>query len=95
MEAEGWYRDPFDRHIDRWFSVGHPTSLVRDDRVESRDEPPSGASIEPVLDAALQKSAVDDAIDDTVDREGAPYDVDTSVGAVMDYVRLHPTAYPA
>jgi hypothetical protein len=37
---EGWYRDPYDPHEDRWFSAGRPTSLVRDDHHESRDEPP-------------------------------------------------------
>jgi hypothetical protein len=28
--AEGWYRDPYGIHQDRWFSAGTPTSLVRD-----------------------------------------------------------------
>jgi hypothetical protein len=40
MHAEGWYRDPYARHGDRWFSDGRPTSLVRDQGIESRDEPP-------------------------------------------------------
>jgi hypothetical protein len=38
--AEGWYKDPYGEHEARWFSAGTPTSLVRDGRVESRDEPP-------------------------------------------------------
>ena len=41
MNAEGWYVDPFEAHEARWFSDGHPTSLVRDGRVEGHDEPPS------------------------------------------------------
>jgi hypothetical protein len=41
MQAEGWYRDPYGRHGDRWFSDGRPTSLVRDRGIESRDEPPA------------------------------------------------------
>jgi hypothetical protein len=41
VKAEGWYRDPFSVHTDRWFSDGRPTSLVRDDGVESHDPPPS------------------------------------------------------
>ena len=39
--AEGWYKDPYRRHDDRWFSGGEPTSLVRDGRVESHDPPPA------------------------------------------------------
>jgi len=41
VRAEGWYRDPFGIHQDRWISDGRPTSLVRDGQTESRDEPPS------------------------------------------------------
>jgi hypothetical protein len=41
VKAEGWYRDPFNVHSDRWISDGRPTSLVRDDGVESHDSPPS------------------------------------------------------
>jgi len=41
MNAEGWYVDPYGLHDARWFSDGHPTALVRDHRVESRDAPPS------------------------------------------------------
>jgi len=38
--AEGWYTDPFGRHEARWMSNGRPTELVRDDGVESHDDPP-------------------------------------------------------
>ncbi len=48
---EGWYRDPFEVHTDRWFSDGQPTSLVRDDGLESHDPSPAdhwdGPLIEP------------------------------------------------
>ncbi|MGP8059336.1 MAG: hypothetical protein ACLP9C_06860 [Acidimicrobiales bacterium] len=37
---EGWFTDPFARHEARWLSDGTPTKLVRDDGVESCDEPP-------------------------------------------------------
>jgi len=40
MEAEGWYRDPYGLHEERWYSNGTATSLVRDGRVESKDAPP-------------------------------------------------------
>ena len=40
MSPDGWFVDPFGHHGVRWFSGGRPTSLVRDGRQESRDEPP-------------------------------------------------------
>ena len=49
MKAEGWYRDPYGLHEERWFSDGTATSLVRDARVESKDPPPHAPAIgEPV-----------------------------------------------
>jgi hypothetical protein len=42
VHAEGWYRDPYGLHDDRWFSDGRPTNLVRDQGIESHDEPPKG-----------------------------------------------------
>jgi hypothetical protein len=42
VKAEGWYRDPFLVHEDRWFSSGQPTKLVRDGGVEQFDPPPDG-----------------------------------------------------
>lgn len=38
--AEGWYRDPYGIHEDRWFSAGTPTSLVRGGGIEGHDDPP-------------------------------------------------------
>jgi hypothetical protein len=38
--AEGWYRDPYRIHQDRWFSQGQPTKLVRDGRRECYDPAP-------------------------------------------------------
>jgi hypothetical protein len=44
-ELQGWQPDPFGLHEMRYFSVGRPTKLVRDGRVEAYDEPPvDGAS---------------------------------------------------
>lgn len=36
--AQGWCADPTGRHAERWFSLGLPTSLVRDGRVEDQDQ---------------------------------------------------------
>ena len=38
--AQGWYRDPFGVHEDRYFSDGRPAKLVRDGPAEAYDEPP-------------------------------------------------------
>ena len=43
LAAEGWYKDPYGLHEDRWYSVGRPTNLVRDAGVESHAEPPEAA----------------------------------------------------
>jgi hypothetical protein len=40
IPAEGWHRDPFAIHEDRWMSRGQPTKLVRDGGTESYDPPP-------------------------------------------------------
>jgi hypothetical protein len=37
---QGWYRDPYGLHEDRYFSQGLPTKLVRDGERESYDLPP-------------------------------------------------------
>ena len=39
--AQGWYRDPFELHQDRYFSAGEPTKLVRDGDRESYDPSPN------------------------------------------------------
>ena len=36
----GWFRDPYARHEDRYFSEGRPTQLVRDGGLEAVDPPP-------------------------------------------------------
>jgi len=40
LQAEGWYRDPYALHDDRYFSQGLPTKLVRDSGHEAYDPPP-------------------------------------------------------
>jgi hypothetical protein len=42
LAAQGWYRDPYAIHQDRYFSDGQPTKLVRDGGVEAYDNPPPG-----------------------------------------------------
>ena len=42
VDAQGWYRDPYLVHEDRYFSAGQPTKLVRDGGIEDYDPPPDG-----------------------------------------------------
>lgn len=39
-EAQGWYRDPYGLHQDRYFSAGRATELIRDAGHEAYDPPP-------------------------------------------------------
>jgi hypothetical protein len=62
MDAEGWYRDPYGVHEDRWFSAGNPTKLVRDQGVESSDPPPPEPPSQPLVgcEAAAASATGDD-----------------------------------
>jgi hypothetical protein len=42
VKAQGWYKDPYLVHEDRYFSADRPTKLVRDDGIEAYDPPPPG-----------------------------------------------------
>ncbi len=48
MDRHGWRQDPYGIHEHRYYSVGHPTSLVRDGVRESFDEPPDRTSMSEV-----------------------------------------------
>jgi len=48
----GWYRDPYGRHEDRYFSDGTPTKLVRDGDREAFDPPPDLPLPGPLLRSA-------------------------------------------
>jgi len=45
VHHEGWFKDPYQVHEERWYSYGEPTKLVRDAGAESYDPPP--VSVEP------------------------------------------------
>jgi hypothetical protein len=58
---KGWYSDPFGRHEGRRMSDGAPTKLVRDEGVESYDEPPDE---EPsVIPTPIAEEQMDDGRD--------------------------------
>ena len=77
MHAEGWYRDPYGLHDDRWFSDGRPSSLVRDEGTESHDEPPRGKPPKPL--ESIAEIEISDGRDllraDDADRE-SEYEVE-------------------
>jgi hypothetical protein len=74
MAPQGWYRDPFGVHQDRYFSAGSPTKLVRDDGRESYDPPPDqplpNGDLIPVAPAGTEAS--DGADLQRVDQPTAP-----------------------
>jgi hypothetical protein len=69
--AQGWYRDPFHVHEDRYFSAGNPTKLVRDGSQESNDDPPDlpyvadDASLDPPYSSDVAERRVFDQFDRT------------------------------
>jgi len=73
--AVGWFKDPFDRHEDRYFSGGQPTKLVRDGGRESYDPPPDlplpGPPEPSVADHSPAPTAADLRRADDAERESA------------------------
>jgi hypothetical protein len=84
--AEGWYRDPYGIHQDRWFSAGTLTALVRDQGVESRDEPPGYPP--PAPPAGIPETDAFPADDlrraDEKEADGAHYDAETVAEQASD-----------
>ena len=86
LVAEGWYKDPYGKHDDRWLSAGEPTSLVRDAGIESRDPPPD-TPLPTTLVPSETSNQASDGDDlrraDDAERE-PPYDRDSVVQAELD-----------
>jgi hypothetical protein len=90
--ALGWYRDPFSRHEDRYFSEGKPTKLVRDGGRESFDPPPDlplpGPPVPAASHAPPSSSGADLRRADDAER-GPAYDrrapVETATSAMVRY----------
>jgi hypothetical protein len=87
MEAEGWYRDPYGRHEDRWFSAGHATKLVRDQGIEASDPPPDEPLPQPLVecDEGAEIANGDDMKRaDSATRDEEPITNGQEVRAVLD-----------
>lgn len=84
-QAQGWYRDPFGTHEDRYFSCGWPTKLVRDCGIEAYDLPPDLPLPEGDLTPVPPSGKVMAARSD-IQRADPPADLAERMGrAVFDY----------
>lgn len=87
-KAQGWYRDPYAIHEDRYISQGTPTKLVRDRGRESYDPPPDRP---PPEDKLVPVESSDDDMMDGSDLRRAdeasddpPYDAARARRAAFD-----------
>jgi hypothetical protein len=83
MKAQGWYRDPYQVHEDRYFSGGQPTKLVRDGGTECYDPPPPGPP-QAELVAVLPGQPTDGSDLRRADQGSAAYDKKSGFWAVLD-----------
>ena len=85
MHAEGWYRDPYKIHTDRWFSDGNPTELVRDGARESNDPPPDTPISEPLVESDSSEAVDGDDLRRADEAEASgPYDPKKAVERALD-----------
>jgi hypothetical protein len=88
LPAQGWYRDPYAVHEDRYFSEGTPTKLVRDDGQESFDPPPDlPLPKDQLVPAELPGDEMADGADlHRADEasSGQPYDASAARRAALD-----------
>jgi hypothetical protein len=78
MKAQGWYRDPYLLHEDRWFSDGQPTQLVRDAGAELRDPPPPGPPQAELVEVPHSGARDDDELPGAGDHSAAADDDNTA-----------------
>jgi hypothetical protein len=87
VQAQGWYRDPYGEHEDRYFSDGHPTKLVRDGEVEGYCPPPPGPPPGELLGVPHSEPINGSDLRRADDRAaGAVYDPKAAFWALMDSV---------
>jgi hypothetical protein len=91
MPAEGWYRDRFELHSDRWFSNGRPTALVRDGHQEGQDAPPDETFPGPLVEAITPTGVKGDDLKRADAAEsGAAYDPKKAREAAIDAIPWGP-----
>jgi hypothetical protein len=88
QDAQGWYRDPYGLHADRYLSAGVATKLVRDDGLESYDEPPARplpeTQLVPATSAADEDSHGSDLRRADEASNGDPYSAEAAKRAAFD-----------
>jgi hypothetical protein len=90
VQAEGWYRDPYLVHEDRWFSAGQPTKLVRDGGIENYDPPPDEPpKVELVEVRNAQPSDGTDLRRADNPKAGAMYDPDSVAWGTIDSMGVY------
>lgn len=91
MKAQGWYRDPYLVHEDRYFSDGRPTKLVRDCGTESYDPPPPGPPKVELAEVANSQQADDSDLRRADDASVGPatYDKKAAFWAALDSVAVY------
>jgi len=90
MQAQGWYRDPYLVHEDRYFSAGRPTKLVRDNRIEQYDPPPAGPPKTDLVDVRpVQQTYGGDLRRADDPSAGAAYDPKAAFWAAVDSVAIY------
>lgn len=84
--SEGWFTDPYAIHEARWLSDGRPTKLVRDEGVESYDEPPPGAprTVPERLEADPSAANGSDLVRADDAEQDEPYDPPSQVMEALD-----------
>jgi hypothetical protein len=90
-KTQGWYRDPFGLHEDRYFTEGFATKLVRDGGRESYDLPPDLPVFEEEL-IPIRKGKVGAVLrrrSRARDYGGGSAEFSEAGQAVFDYFRRH------
>jgi hypothetical protein len=90
MQAQGWYRDPYLVHEDRYFSVGQPTKLVRDAGMQRYDPPPAGPATVGLVEVRHVPPTDGSDLRRADDRSaGAVYDLKAALWAAVDRVAIY------
>ena len=91
MKAQGWYRDPYGIHQDRYFSDGQPTKLVRDGEAESYDPPPPGPPRTELTEVTPSPPGDNSDLRRADDRSAGPavYNKEAAFWAALDSVAVY------
>jgi hypothetical protein len=90
VKAQGWYRDPYGVHQDRYFSAGQPTKLVRDGGVEDYDPPPPGPPQGELVEVPDTRPGDGSDLRRADDRKaGTAYDPEATAWSTIDSVGIY------